>query len=166
VVTLLVALALFGATTSCVSTGDGAPDRQDAKVLNRSFSLWDGTKTTLADLVADDGRPVVVNLWATWCTPCLEEMPDLQATHEALGDEVRFLGLNVSDSPTRAADRANELGITYLLGRDPDGGFTVALAAVGLPVTAFVDRQGALAHVHHGPLEVDDLVTAIREHLS
>jgi thiol-disulfide isomerase/thioredoxin len=128
--------------------------------------LWDGTETTLADLVADDGRPVVVNLWATWCTPCLEEMPDLQAAHEALGDEVRFLGLNVSDSPTRAADRADELGITYLLGRDPDGGFTVALAAVGLPVTAFVDRQGALAHVHHGPLEVDDLVAAIREHLS
>ena len=98
--------------------------------------------------------------------PCLEEMPDLQATHEALGDEVRFLGLNVSDSPTRAADRANELGITYLLGRDPDGRFTVALAAVGLPVTAFVDRQGALAHVHHGPLEVDDLMAVIREHLS
>ena len=61
---------------------------------------------------------------------------------------------------------ANELGITYLLGRDPDGRFTVALAAVGLPVTAFVDRQGALAHVHHGPLEVDDLMAVIREHLS
>ena len=70
--TLLVALALFGAPTSCASTGDGAPDRQDATVLNRSFSLWDGTETTLAELVADDGRPVVVNLWATWCTPCLE----------------------------------------------------------------------------------------------
>jgi len=40
------------------------------------------------------------------------------------------------------------------------------LAAVGLPVTAFVDRQGALTHVHHGPLEVDDLVANIREHLS
>ena len=163
---LLVALALFGASTTCASSGNGTPDRQDAEVLSRSFLLWDGTETTLADLVADDGRPIVVNLWATWCTPCLEEMPDLQATHEALGDEVRFLGLNVSDSPTRAADRADELGITYLLGRDPDGGFTVALAAVGLPVTAFVGRQGALAHVHHGPLEVDDLVANIREHLS
>jgi len=166
VAVLLVALALFGASAACASSGNGTPDRQDAEVLNRSFLLWDGTETTLADLVADDGRPVVVNLWATWCTPCLEEMPHLQAPHEALGDEVRFLGLNVSDSPTRAADRADELGITYLLGRDPDGGFTVALAAVGLPVTAFVDRQGALTHVHHGPLEVDDLVANIREHLS
>jgi len=166
VAALLAALALFGASAACASSGTGTPDRQDDEVLNRSFLLWDGTKTTLADLVADDGRPVVVNLWATWCTPCLEEMPDLQATHEALGNEVRFLGLNVSDSPTRAADRADELGITYLLGRDPDGGFTVALAAVGLPVTAFVDRKGALAHVHHGPLEVDDLVSNIREHLS
>ena len=74
--------------------------------------------------------------------------------------------LSIHEGRDREADRANELGITYLLGRDPDGRFTVALAAVGLPVTAFVDRQGALAHVHHGPLEVDDLMAVIREHLS
>jgi len=166
VVTLLVAFALFGAPTSCASTGDGAPDRHDAKVLNRSFSLWDGTETTLADLVADDGRPVVVNLWATWCTPCLEEMPDLQATHEAHDPDVRFLGINVSDSPTKSAHRVAELGITYLQGRDPESGFTVALGAVGLPVTAFIDSGGALAHVHHGRLDTTDLAAAILEHLS
>jgi len=161
---ILAASVILGG--GCGSSDGGTGAASGDPVTTMAFELWDGSTTTLADLVAIDGRPIVVNLWATWCTPCLEEMPDLQAAHEALGDEVRFLGLNVSDSPTRAADRADELGITYLLGRDPDGGFTVALAAVGLPVTAFVDRQGALAHVHHGPLEVDDLVAAIREHLS
>jgi len=130
-----------------------------------SFELWSGATTTLADLVAEDGRPLVVNLWATWCTPCLEEIPDLQTTHEALGSSVRFVGLNVSDSPTRAAARAEKLGITYLLGRDPDGEFSEALGAVGLPVTAFVDQMGRVAHVHHGPLDADALAATVAEHL-
>ena len=59
-----------------------------------------------------------------------------------------------------------ELGITYLQGRDPEGGFTVALGAVGLPVTAFIDSGGALDHVHHGRLDATDLAAAILEHLS
>ena len=76
------------------------------------------------------------------------------------------MGVNISDSPTRSAEQANALGITYLLGRDTEGWFTTALGAVGLPVTGFVDRSGALAHVHHGPIDPDDLEAAIAEHLS
>ncbi len=131
-----------------------------------ALELWDGSTTTLSGLVADDGRPIMVNLWATWCTPCLEEMPDLQAMHESHGRDVRFLGINVSDSPTKSARLVTELGITYLQGRDPEGGFTVALGAVGLPVTAFINSGGALAHVHHGRHDTTDLAAAILEHLS
>lgn len=106
------------------------------------------------------------NLWATWCAPCLEEMPDLEAAHQVHGDRILFVGVNISDSPTRSAEQADALGITYLLGRDPEGGFTTALGAVGLPVTGFVNRSGALAHVHHGPIDPDGLEAAIAEHLS
>ena len=131
-----------------------------------AFELWDGSETSLAELVAGDGRPMVVNLWATWCTPCLEEMPDLQAAHESFGGSVRFLGINVSDSPTRATQRVAEIGITYLQGRDPDGLFTVALGAIGLPVTAFVNADGTVAHVRYGRLDTTDLEAAILEYLS
>jgi len=93
-------------------------------------------------------------------------MPTIQAVHESLGGNVRFLGINVSDSPTRSAQLVAELGITYLQGRDPEGLFTVALGAVGLPVTAFVDSDGILAHVRHGRLDVADLEAAILEYLS
>jgi thiol-disulfide isomerase/thioredoxin len=135
-------------------------------VSTMAFELWDGSETSLVDLVAGDGKPMVVNLWATWCAPCLEEMPTIQAVHESLGGNVRFLGINVSDSPTRSAQLVAELGITYLQGRDPEGLFTVALGAVGLPVTAFVDSDGILAHVRHGGLDVADLEAAILEYLS
>lgn len=160
---LTASLVLVG---GCASSGDNAGAPHSDPVTTMAFELWDGSTTSLTDLVAEDGRPVVVNLWATWCTPCLEEMPDIQEAHESLGADVRFLGINVSDSPTLSARRVTELGITYLQGRDPEGLFTVALEAVGLPVTAFIGSGGDLAHVHHGRLDTADLEAAIMEYLA
>lgn len=158
----LLFLAL--ASTSC-ATEPGASLTRDG-ALDRPFELVDGGNTTLSELHRQDGRPIVVNLWATWCAPCLEEMPDLEAVHRDRGDEIRFVGLNISDSPTRAAQRIEEIGITYLLGQDPDGGFVAALGAVGLPTTAFIDRSGELVRVHQGQLDYDGLQAAIDEYLS
>ncbi|MBT5568314.1 MAG: TlpA family protein disulfide reductase [Acidimicrobiaceae bacterium] len=160
---LAASLVLVG---GCASSGDNAGAPHSDPVTTMAFELWDGSTTSLADLVAEDGRPVVVNMWATWCAPCLEEMPDIQEAHESLGADVRFLGINVSDSPTLSARRVTELGITYLQGRDPEGLFTVALEAVGLPVTAFIGSGGDLEHVHHGRLDTADLEAAIMEYLS
>ena len=160
---LAASLVLLG---GCTSSGDNAGAPHSDPVTTMAFELWDGSTTSLADLVAEDGRPVVVNMWATWCAPCLEEMPDIQEAHETLGADVRFLGINVSDSPTLSARRVTELGITYLQGRDPEGLFTVALEAVGLPVTAFIGSGGDLEHVHHGRLDTADLEAAIMEYLS
>ncbi len=161
--TVLILIVLL-ATTGCAA--DDPVTSEDVTAI--VFELWDGGATTLDDLV-DNGRPLVVNLWATWCTPCLKEIPVLQDAHERgiwVGDDlVRFVGVNVSDSPTRAAQRAEDLGITYLQGRDPDGVFSASLSTVGLPVTAFVDHRGELAGVHHGPLDADELMATIDEHL-
>ena len=156
---LIVGLILIA---SCSSTT--APTVAEG-VMDREFGVGGGT-TTLSKLHATDSRPIVFNLWATWCAPCLEEMPDLEAAHQVHGDRILFVGVNISDSPTRSAEQADALGITYLRGRDPEGGFTTALGAVGLPVTGFVNRSGGLAHVHHGPIDPDGLEAAIAEHLS
>ena len=89
----------------------------------------------------------------------------LQAAHKAISDQVQFVGINISDSPTRAGQRVNELGITYLQGRDPTGEFSAALSTVGLPVTAFVNAGGDLVATHHGSLDAEELDTAILKHL-
>ncbi len=149
-----------------VATGCGSPagpDTPATDALNHPLELVDGGATTLTALHADDGRPIIVNLWATWCAPCLDEMPDLEAAHRRHGDRVRFVGINISDSPTRSAERVAELGITYLLARDPDGDLTTALGGVGLPITAFVDAGGRLTDVHQGRLSPEDLESAIAE---
>ncbi len=159
-IALVLGLLLCTALTSCGSAGSDGSD-----VLTRTFQLVDGGTTTLAELQADDGRPLVVNLWATWCAPCLAEMPDLEAFHRQRGDEIRVLGLNISDSPTRSAALTDELDITYLLGSDPEGVFVEAFGAVGLPVTAFIDRQGRLTLVNQGPLDLERLSALAEEHL-
>ncbi|MCH2423040.1 MAG: TlpA family protein disulfide reductase [Acidimicrobiales bacterium] len=160
----LILIVLLATTTGCAEDDPTGLDDVTAMV----FELWDGGTTTLDDLV-DNGRPLVVNLWATWCTPCLKEIPVLQDAHErgiwVGNDLVRFVGINVSDSPTRAAQQAEDLGITYLQGRDPDGRFSASLSTVGLPVTAFVDHRGELTGVHHGSLDADELAAAIDEYL-
>lgn len=91
------------------------------------------------------GRVVVLNLWATWCVPCREEMPALDRLQAAFPPErVRVLALSVDRGGDEKVTRfLEELGIEHLLVlRDPDMRTLRTLAAPGLPATLIVDRQG------------------------
>jgi thiol-disulfide isomerase/thioredoxin len=90
------------------------------------------------------GRPVVVNLWATWCQPCREEMPILQAAHERYGQRVQFLGVNTKDRPEWAAEFLQEVKVTYPEVVDSDGKLLGSLRSPGLPVTVVVDARGGV----------------------
>ncbi len=73
------------------------------------------------DLAALSGRPVLVNLWASWCGPCREEMPVLQAAHEQYGDQVQFLGVDSKDTVEAGAAFLDDIGVTYPQVVDPEG---------------------------------------------
>jgi thiol-disulfide isomerase/thioredoxin len=90
-------------------------------------------------------RPVVVNLWATWCQPCREEMPILQAAHQRYGRRVQFLGVNTKDQPEWAAEFLQEVKVTYPEVVDADGQLLGSLRSPGLPVTVVLDAQGRIA---------------------
>ncbi|MDP6323649.1 MAG: TlpA disulfide reductase family protein [Acidimicrobiales bacterium] len=134
----------------------------DENVLHQSFETENGLET-LRNLYEKNNQPMVVNLWATWCTPCLEEMPYFETAHRKHGEEIQFIGINISDSPTRAKKRAEELHISYLLGNDPDGSFTKSLKAIGLPVTAFFNSEGKLSTIYQGPISEESLNLSIME---
>ena len=91
------------------------------------------------------GRPVVVNLWATWCEPCRTEMPILQAAHDRYGARVQFLGVNTKDRPEWAAEFLQEVKVTYPQVVDSDGTLLNSLRLPGLPVTVVVDARGGIA---------------------
>ena len=111
---------------------------------------------------AGDGRPTVVNLWASWCAPCVREMPLLQRTADRAGAGVRFLGVDTEDERDSAAGLLTATGVRYEQYDDPDGDVRDAVRAVGLPVTLVFDARGREVARRFGEIRGSWLDDALR----
>ena len=114
--------------------------------------------------------PMVVNLWGSYCAPCRQEMPVLQAFHEEHGDEVEVVGIDYQDVREGAArELVEETGVTYRLLADPDGelnGADPLPNIMGLPFTVLVDEEGDVTYMEYAELtSVDQLEELVSEHL-
>ena len=133
--------AMLLATVAVAGSSSGpAPD----------FSLQslDGSTVRLSDL---KGQVVLINFWATWCAPCREEMPLLDAIYQKynrLG--VELLGINVEDDASGAQEYLNETPVTFPILFDPDGRVSKQYQVKAMPSTILVDRQGNVRHIHYG----------------
>ena len=127
-------------------TGEAAPDT--------TFALLEGGSMSLADL---RGRPVVVNFFASWCVPCIDEMPAFEEVHQELGDQIAFVGINLRDSVEAAEELVAETGVTYTIGRDPSGGIFQEFDAVKMPSTFVIGADGTVAASHAGALDAREL---------
>lgn len=112
------------------------------------------------------GRPTLLNLWATWCLPCREEMPVLQDAFATYGQQIRFLGVNTQDSPEAAASFVSDFKIGYPHVLDPDGDLLQELGVRGLPVTLALDSDGRIVERSVGQLEPDELQEMVDRLLS
>ena len=126
------------------------------------FNYFDGSGGTLDDLA---GTPAVINFWASWCPPCITEMPAFEAVHVELAPRVAFLGFNVGDEPGAARELAERTGVTYPLAEDSDSTIFQAFGGFGMPTTALVNPEGMIVHVISSRLRAQDLRALIAEHL-
>lgn len=183
-VTLLVALTLSGCGTgtqtpaaNAVAPPIAVPDDvadcetfaadgrtvggEDGMPALRLPCLVGGEEVALDDL---GGRPVLVNLWASWCAPCRDEMPLLQAAYERYGDRVAFLGVNTEDTRSAAVSLLSDLSVTYAHVVDQEKALLTELAAPGLPVTLAVAVDGRVIDRQIGPLSaarLEELLSAL-----
>ncbi len=128
----------------------------------RLGSLQGGEDRRLGELIGT--TPVVVNLFASWCVPCVEEMPAFERVHQALGDQVTFLGMsNRERSPEDALAIVESTGVTYPTFDDPDASAFTYFGALGMPTTVFIDATGNVVDVHSGPLTEAELQTRITD---
>ena len=119
----------------------------------------DGT-ATFADY---RGTPLVVNVWAAWCPPCQQEMPAFEQVHQAMGDRVRFVGLDRADSRSDAQAFAKQRNITYDLLFDPDDTFAPAMGVAVMPTTLLVSADGVVLKTLSGTVSANALTAAIQE---
>lgn len=138
-----------------VSAGSVAPD----------FVALDqeGNEVRLSDY---EGRVVLVNVWATWCPPCIHEMPSLQRLYESLeGTDFEILAVSVDSPAGRLNSTGREggdiwgygerLGLTFPLVHDPDAVIQQLYQTTGVPETFIVGRDGVIQRKVAGPTDWD-----------
>ncbi|ODT72688.1 MAG: thiol:disulfide interchange protein [Pelagibacterium sp. SCN 63-23] len=103
------------------------------------------------DSAALKGEPTIVNVFASWCVPCRDEHPLLEAIKAQTG--IRLFGINHSDAPENARAFLAELGNPYdAVGADRDRRVSIDWGVYGVPETFLVDADGVILYKHVGPL--------------
>ncbi len=130
------------------------------------ISDYNGSRHSLSDF---RGQVVYVNFWATWCTPCLIEMPDIAALQEEFGDELAIITVNRRESLDAAQTYFENLplldggaGVSFTVdGMDPDDTLYDLYRAFAMPTSFFVDPDGVISIVGHGLISLDQMRTAV-----
>jgi cytochrome c biogenesis protein CcmG, thiol:disulfide interchange protein DsbE len=111
-------------------------------------------------------RPTVINIWASWCGPCLDEMPLLDQLAQQGAGQVDVLGIVTNDNRSAATSYAMEMGLSFPSVLDPKGQVVDAEGFPGVPASILLDADGTIAFRHIGPYKtLDDLKKDVAEHL-
>ncbi|GIF52910.1 thiol-disulfide isomerase/thioredoxin [Asanoa ferruginea] len=116
--------------------------------------------------LADVRGPAVINLWGSWCEPCRDELPAINAVAQRTDGLVHFLGVDTRDLRSDAEDMVTEFGLTYPSVFDQGEQVRIALKQAGIPVTLFVDSTGKVAYLYNGTrLDEATLSNLVKQHL-
>jgi cytochrome c biogenesis protein CcmG/thiol:disulfide interchange protein DsbE len=115
------------------------------------FTLTTVTGETL-QLANLRGQPVVLNFWATWCGPCIREMPALQSAAKRFEGQVAFVGVDQGEAPEVVEAYIDDLGITFQVPLDTDMAVGNRYNVQGMPTTYFVDANGVIRHMWMGEM--------------
>jgi peroxiredoxin len=151
VVLALVALALWLALETPHPYVDAPQESEE--VPNFTFSLNDQSRE-LSDL---RGQVVLLNFWATWCPPCVAEMPSLERLHRQFEERgLLVLGVSVDQDATAYENFLTTYNITFPNYRDPEKRISTLYGTFMYPETYIIDREGRLVRKVIGPLDWDD----------
>lgn len=145
--------ALSGAATGAVAAMQ--PADTPISLANMQFDAPDGSKISIGDM---KGKTILVNLWASWCAPCREEMPELDHLQAVQGgDDFEVVAINIdTGDDSKPKKFLNEIGVQQLgFYRDATMGVFNDLKrknlAFGLPVTLLIDETGCQVASMNGP---------------
>ena len=129
---------------SVPSVGKPAPDFELQNIEGKTVKLSDFR-----------GTVVGINFWATWCAPCVFEMPMFQEMYEEYSPGLEILAINNQESADVVLPFIEKMGLTYEILYDPDAQTALDFQVIGFPTTYFVDREGVIRSVHVGVMNED-----------
>lgn len=163
---ILVGIAVIATACSSTSGTDvaaSAPSQETEIAPIFSVETSNGGDFSLTEHIANDGRPIFLNLWASWCFPCREEMPAIEKSSQAFPG-VAFIGVSVQDSRTDAEDFTKEIGVTYLIGFDDENDVDDAYKPLGLPASYIISGDGVIVERIFGKVTEEDLAAKFATH--
>lgn len=122
----------------------------------------DGKEVKLSDY---NGKPIVLNFWASWCGPCQMEMPEFEAKYKELGEDVHFLMVNMTDGGRETMEGASEFiqrgGYSFPVVFDTKQNAAMAYGVFSLPTTYFIDADGLAVAQARGAIDASTLQQGI-----
>ena len=147
-VTIAVASCTSGEGTGSVEVGKPAPEYRAVSVEGDSVSL-----------ASQRGKVVLFNVWATWCHPCRDEIPELLVLYDRYKPRgLELIGVSIDANGSDEAIRSfmKDFRMTYPVWRDPDERVSTEFLVVGVPATFLIDRNGTLRWRKTGPIQPGD----------
>ena len=151
---LLIGLLAYGLTTTGVDTTLDAATAAGERVAPPSASSLPELGGDGAGSLADyKGKVVLVNVWASWCEPCRDELPLIERTHKMMSTRGgTVLGIDVKENSGAALEAVDEFGLSFPNLRDRDGSFVRDWGQTGYPESYVIDREGNVAAVRRAPV--------------
>jgi len=140
----------------------GKPLKSGNKAPDFTAELIDGSTVTLSDF---KGKPVIINFWATWCGPCVKEMPAFERLKENYGDEIGILAVNCGEDADTIKDFADANGYTFPIALDEEYQVSMLYPTNSIPYTVVIDGNGKVTHVSSGAVDADTMYERYKEAL-
>lgn len=153
---LAMVLALGLVATSCPgqpTTDGGSAGPPEIGNLAPDFELNtpDGQTVVLSEL---KGTPVLLNFWATWCGPCVHEMPFLQQIHEDWpGEELVLLAVNIGENSSQVGQFMQSYGFSFTVLLDSQAALAQRYNVYGIPTSVFIDKEGVIQEIKVGAFQ-------------
>ena len=138
------------------STANESESKENELTQAPNFTVYDldGNEVNLTDFF---GKPIIVNFWASWCGPCMMEMPDFNEAYQTYKDDITFLMVNMTDGSRETVEKAStfieESGYIFPVYYDTEYSAAITYSVSSLPTTYFIDADGYLIAHARGAID-------------